>query len=206
MQRRPSLVPDLFHVKRSTTNPSTSRPTHHTEVCGTYTDLSVAQTSGLRRLQDEGYSRSSFTEYSENDPNAQTSSSWPHGEDVLVHARRGDEVFEVEIEITPNSLGVRSRPGEGRVEENLFYVIQTNEDKDGKVKKTEIRGIQLSRQAAVNAARHELLSHDLGRDWYKEYEEVGGRVWDEEEGGEQVVVRATGPEGERYIVSVLHES
>lgn len=52
----------------------------------------------------------------------------------------------------------------------------------------------------------ELLSHDVKRDWYKEYEEVGGGLHEEEDGGEQVVVRATGPEGEKYIVSVMHES
>ena len=204
MQRRPSLVPDLYHIKRTTTNTTSSPPSLHTEICGTYTSLSSAQTAGLRRLQDEGYSRSSFTEYSENDPDS--TRSWPYGEDILVHARRDNEIYEVKVELTPNSLGVRSRPGEGRVEESLFYVVQTNENKDGTVKETEIRGIHLSRQAAVHAAMHELLSHDVKRDWYKEYEEVGGGLHDEEDGGEQVVVRATGPEGEKYIVSVMHES
>src|SRR5271154_419834 len=111
MQRRLSLVPDLYHIKRTT---STSLPSLHVEICGTYTSLSSAQTSGLRRLQHEGYSRSSFTEYSENDPNSR-SSSWPYGDDTLVHALHDNEIYEVEIETTPNSLGVRSRPGEGRV-------------------------------------------------------------------------------------------
>jgi len=205
MQRRPSLVPDLYHIKRTTTNPSTAPPSFHTEICGTYTSLPTAQTAGLRRLQDEGYPRSSFTEFSENDPNSPRP-SWPYGEDILVHARRDNEIHEVAIETTPNSLGVRSRPGEGRVEESLFYVVQTIENPDGKVKKTSIRGIHLSRQAAVTSARHELLSHDMKMDGYQEYEEVGGVGHDLEDGGDQVVVRATRQDGERYIISVMHES
>src|SRR2546429_5832938 len=109
MQRRPSLVPDLFHVKRTTRTPSS----FHVEICGTYTLLSSAQTAGIRRLLDEGYSRSSFAEYSENDPDSPPP-SWAYSEVVLVHATKDSEVHEVEIESTPNSLGVRSKPGEGR--------------------------------------------------------------------------------------------
>ncbi|KIX94435.1 uncharacterized protein Z520_09821 [Fonsecaea multimorphosa CBS 102226] len=204
MQRRPSLVPDLFHIKRTTVEPG-SPPIVRTEICGTYTDLDSAQKVALRRLEDEGLSRDSLGDYATNDI-TQPSSAWKHGENVVVHARKGDEVHDVEIETTPNSLGVRSKPGDGRVEDNLFYVLCTVQAADGSTH-TEIRGIHLSRQAAVAAARHELVSGDRKQDWYKDYkEEVGVGHREEDVEGHQLVVTATGEEGEKYIVSVIHES
>jgi len=195
MQRRPSLVPDLYHVKRTTLSDTDIK----TEICGTYTDYSAAQTAGNRRLLDEGHSKSTFAEYHENNEQE----GWTYGPDVLVHARDGQsgDTFEVEIETTPNSLGVRAKPS-GRVEDSLYYVVQTC--KLGKVTKTAIRSIHLSRQAAVAAARHELLDHEVKKEWYSEYEEVAGTL--DEGDGEQAIVRAVGPEGEKYIVSVLHET
>ncbi len=205
MQRRPSLVPDLFHIKRTTL--TQSPPSIRTEICGTYTDLDSAQKSGRRRLDDEGLSRSSLTEFAENDLSSGVpSTSWPYGENVLVHARKDNETHEVEIETTPNSLGVRSKPGDGRVQDNLFYVLRTIRDSGGSVN-TEIRGIHLSKQAAVAAARYELVSGEHKEQWYKEYkEEVGIASSEEEAEGAQVVVRALGPGGEQYIISVTHES
>jgi len=204
MQRRPSLVPDLYHIKRTTVTKSPL--SIRTEICGTYTSLETAQAAGLRRLEHEGYSRSSWSEYAENDLTGAPSSSWQHGENVLVHAVKGDEVHDVEIETTPNSLGVRSKPGDGRVQDNLFYVLRTTENAGGSVN-TEIRGIHLSRQAAVTGARHELVSGERKEDWYQEYKEErpeGPHVEDDE--GEQVVARALGKDGAKYVVSVTHET
>ena len=204
MQRRPSLVPDLYHIKRTTV--TKSPPSIRTEICGTYTSLETAQAAGLRRLEHEGYSRSVWSEYAENDLTDAPSSTWQHGENVLVHAVKGDEVHDVEIEITPNSLGVRSKPGDGRVQDNLFYVLRTIQNTGGSVN-SEIRGIHLSRQAAVTAARHELVSGERKEDWYQEYKEeppAGSHV--EEDEREQVVVRASGKDGEKYVVCVMSET
>ncbi|KIX04693.1 uncharacterized protein Z518_05563 [Rhinocladiella mackenziei CBS 650.93] len=205
MQRRPSLVPDLYHVKRTTV--TKSPPSIRTEICGTYTSLDSAQAAGLRRLEDEGYTRSSLSEYVENDLcNDEPSSSWLHGPNVLVHARKGDEIHDVEIETTPNSLGVRSKPGDGRVQDNLFYVLRTLQSEGGSIN-TEIRGIHLSRQAAIAAARHELISGERKEDWYQEYQETAEiSLQNDDAEREQIVVLATGSDGEKYTVSVVHES
>lgn len=203
MQRRPSLVPDLFHVKRTTIIDGTP-PSIHTEICGTYTDLDSAQNVAKRRLEDEGFSADSLSDYAVNDI-MNPSSTWNHGENVVVHAKKGHETHNVEIESTPNSLGVRSKPGDGRVTDSLFYVLQTIQDPDGSTN-TEIRSIHLSRQSAVTAAKHELLSEHK-QDWYREYrEEVGLAHMEEDIEGQQVVVTAAGPDGEKYIVAVSHES
>lgn len=203
-QRRPSLVPDLYHVKRTTV--TKSPPSIRTEICGTYTSLDSAQVAGLHRLQHEGYSRATLSEYSENDLTGVPSPTWQYGENVLVHARKDDEIYDVEVETTPNSLGVRSKPGDGRVQENLFYVLRTIQGESGSVN-TEIRGIHLSRQSAVAAARHELVSGDRTGDWYQEYKEELPMVpHDEDAEGGLVVAKAVGPDGEKYVISVIHES
>ncbi|KAL2413127.1 hypothetical protein ABEF95_004982 [Exophiala dermatitidis] len=202
MQRRPSLVPDLFHVKRTIV--SRSPPSIHTEVCATYTDLDSAQTAALHRLEDEGYSRDSFNEYVEHELTGVPSTSWQFGDNVLVHARKGDEVHDVEIETTPNSLGVRSKPLDSRVTDNLFYVLRTVQDKSGSVH-TEIRGIHLSKQGAVAAARHELVSGERKQDWYREYDEAPVSSYDED-AASQFVVSALGQDGVRYVVSVTYET
>jgi hypothetical protein len=204
MQRRPSLVPDLFHIKRTTVTAG-SPPSIQTEICGTYTDLDSAQKVALRRLDDEGISGASLNEYAENDL-MNPSPGWKHGENVVVHATKGHETHDVEIETTPNSLGVRSKPGDGRVTDNLFYVLSTVQGANGTVK-TEIRGIHLSRQSAVTAARHELVSGDRKQDWYSEYKEEAGFPYGEEDfEGQQLVVTATGQDGNKYMVTVVHES
>lgn len=204
MQRRPSLVPDLFHIKRTAV--LESPPSVRTEVCGTYTSLESAQAAALRRLENEGYSRSSWEEYAENDLTSEASPSWQYPASVVVHARKDGEVHDIEIESTPNSLGVRARAGGGRVEDQLFYVLRTIESEDGSVN-SEIRSIHLSKQAAVTAALGELVSGERNKDWYREYKEaasVNPRDGDAE--GPEVVVNALGQTGERYVVSVIHES
>ncbi|KAH0844682.1 hypothetical protein AYO21_01996 [Fonsecaea monophora] len=205
MQRRPSLVPDLFHIKRITTRAG-SPPTTHTEICGTCTDLDSAQKVALRRLEDEGLSHDSMNIYVTNDI-TQPSSTWQYANNVVVHAETDGEIHEVGIESTPNSLGVRSKPGDGRVEDDLFYVLRTTQSPTTGFTYTEIKGIHLSRQAAVTAARYELVSGEHKLDWYKDYKEevgVGDRAEDIE--GHQVIVTAAGDDGEKYIVSVVHES
>jgi len=203
-QRRASLVPDLYHIKRTTV--TKSPPSIRTEICGTYTSLDSAQAAGLHRLEHEGYSRSSLSEYAENDLTDAPSPSWQYGGNVLLHARKGDEIYDVEIETTPNSLGVRSKAGDGRVQDNLFYVLRTTEGEGGSVN-TEIRGIHLSRQAAVTAAKHELVGGDRKEDWYQEYKKELPMVpQDEDDEGGLVVLRAVGQNGEKYAVSVIHES
>ncbi|EXJ82035.1 hypothetical protein A1O1_08103 [Capronia coronata CBS 617.96] len=202
MPRRTSLVPDLFHVKRTIV--TNSPPSIHTEICGTYTDLDSAQTAGLHRLEDEGYPRSVLNEYAENDLTSPLSSSWRYGQNVLVHARKGDEIHDVEIQSTPNSLGVRSKPFDGRVWDNLFYLLRTIQSRSGSVH-TEIRGIYLSKQAAVSAARHELVSGEHRQDWYQEYSEAPVAAQDDDMAS-QFVVSALGQDGVRYVMSVTHET
>lgn len=204
MQRRPSLVPDLFHIKRTTV--IKTAPSSQTEICGTYTNLDSAQTAAIRRLQDEGYSRSAWTYYAENDLTGEPLSTWKHPPNVVIHANKDHEIHEVEIESTPNSLGVRSKPGDGRVEDQLFYVLRTIESEDGSIN-TEIRSIHLSKQAAVMAARQELLGSERTQNYYREYQEHAGiHQQDEDAEGAQIVVTAVGPDGEKYVVSVNHES
>ena len=177
----------------------------HTEICGTYTDLDSAQAAASRRLEDEGISRASLDDYAENEL-VNPSPNWPHGENVVVHATRGNEIHDIELETTPNSLGVRSNPGDRRVNENLFYVLCTVEDADGS-SQTQIKGVHLSRQAAVAAARHELVSGDHKQDWYNDYNEELGLFHREEDfEGQQRVVTALGHDGKRYMVIVAHES
>jgi hypothetical protein len=205
--RRASLVPDLFHVKRTFIDKhhDPSGATIKTEVVGTYTDLDVATKDGRRRLFDEGSTKDSFAKYEEN---TVVEGHWKYSPEVLVHAETAEgDVIELVLETTPNMLGVKAKPN-GRVEEELFYVLRTriyyHKDPAGGARTTDIKSAYLSRQAAVTAARRLLLDyHRIS--WYTKYEEVTS-LKEEGEVLEDVLVRAVGPEGEHYLVSVVHES
>jgi hypothetical protein len=204
--RRHSLVPDLFHVKRTffDLRHDSSGKTLKTEVCGTYTDLDVATAAAKRRLFDEGFTKDSLAKYEEN---TLVDGHWKYLPEVLIHAETTEgNVIEFVLETTPNMLGMRG--ANGRVDEDLFYVLQTkisyNKDPTGGVRTTDVKGVYLSRQAAVVAARRLLLDYH-GRTWYSKYEEVTIEN-DEGTAADDAIVRAVGPSGEEYLISVVHES
>jgi hypothetical protein len=204
--RRRSVVPDLFHVKRTffDLRNDSSGKTLKTEVCGTYTDLDVATAATKRRLFDEGFTKESLAKFEEN---TLVDGQWKHPPEVLIHAETADgNVIEFVLETSPNMLGLRG--ANGRVEEDLYYVLQTKisyeKDPTGGIRTTDIKGVYLSRQQAVIAARRLLLDYH-GRTWYKNYEEVTTEKDDGTAEGD-VIVRAVGPLGEEYIISVVHES
>jgi hypothetical protein len=206
--RRASVVPDLFHVKRTLIDYShdPSGTSIKTEVCATYTDLDAATADARRRLFDEGDSRNSFVKCEEN---ILVQGHWKYPPEVLVHAETAEgDVVELVLETTPNMLGLKAKPN-GRVEEDLFYVLQTkiyyNKDPAGKARTTDIKGAYLSRQAARTAARRLLLDYHGSKSWYSKYEEVTN-LKEDEEGAEDAIVRAVGPEGVQYLVFVVHES
>jgi len=205
-RRSSVVVPDLFHVKRTFIDyrHDPSGATIKTHVCGTYTDLDAATEAARRRLFDEG-SAESFTKLEEN---KLVQGHWKYPPEVLVHAETAEgDVVELVLETTANILGAKAKP-DGRVDEALFYVLQTtihyNKDPAGGVRTTDIKAAYQSRDKAVTAARRLLLDYH-SRSWYPKYEEFTSKK-EEEEGAEDALVHAVGPDGEHYLVSVVPRS
>jgi hypothetical protein len=199
-------VPDLFHIKRTFFDHHNDPwgKTRKTEVCGTYTDLDVATAAAKHRLFDEGFTKDSLAKYEEN---TLADGRWNHPPEVLIHAETAEGcVIELVLETTPNMFGVRG--ANGRVDEDLYYVLQTtisyDKDPTGGTRTTGIKGAYLSRQAAEVAAHHLLLDVH-GRSWYSKFEEVTN---EKEEGptADGVIVRAVSPRGDEHLISVVQES
>lgn len=207
--RRPSVVADLFHVKRTFIDyqHDPSGTTIKTQVAATYIELNAATADARRRLLDEGRTKETWVKYEEN---TLVDGRWKYPPEVLVHAETAEgNVVELVLETTPNNLfGLRAQPN-ARVEGDLFYVLQTkisyDRDPAGGVRNTDVKGAYFSRPAAVNAARRLLLDYYGSRDWYRKYEEAKN-LKEEGDTAEDPIVRAIGPRGEHYLVYVVQGS
>jgi hypothetical protein len=225
----------LTHTTPPPSKSGTAQPTHKISICGTYTSLPAAQAAAKRRLFDEGFSRKHFADLAYNQGQANwkwgedvvVRAEGVDGEVVEVRVEMGPNSLGVRgrrgsvgsVGSPGGSMGSPGSPnaggdeGEGeRVEEELFYTVLWTVHGDGKWKdgesvgETEVRGIYLSRHAAVVQGRQELVESaggEGGEEGFKEFEECGSAG---EEGEDEVVVRAVGRDGTRYEVFVVGES
>lgn len=171
------------------------------DICGTYTDLEQAKTAAKNALIQSGYEESWFPVYDTRD----TSKEWTHGDGVFVYAKAPEgETFTVSLETTPDTLGLKGN-ADGKVEEKLFYVLQTSihydADRSGARRDTSIGGTYTSFDKAKDVAVTCLLDEDVTKDSFLEFDEYSGQ--EDWAYGEDVMVHAVGGEGENYLVAVI---
>jgi len=199
---------NLYHVKRTITDyaEDKSGATRTVDILGTYVSLEAAKKAARNGLKDEGYLPDDFDIYEEKS-NAE---NWTHGDGVLVYARApaGQEFF-VRLDTKPNVSGYQGN-AEGRVQDEPYYVLQTridyNNDRIGGLQSTEVEGTYGNQAKAIEAAKKTLLDENEGvtKEWFAEYDEKpeDDGEW---EYGDDVYVRAVGPNGENFTVAVKTE-
>ncbi len=199
------LESDLYHIKWTMTDfhKDPSGATQTVRICGTYTDLDAAKAAAQSFLKEKGFDKDWFTTFDVHD--AVNGVCWKHGDGVMVYAVAPDgETFTIEIETTPNTLGLRGND-EGQVEEELYHVLQTtifyDKDRSGACRETNVEGSWKSYNKARIAAAKVLLDEDVAKSDFVKYDENKGQ--DDWEYGEDVVVHAVGANGENILVSML---
>lgn len=181
---------------------------------GTHTTASAAKDFSRKALKTLGYAPSDFESYEEHQSMPTNAEVWKHGDDVVVYARRAG-LHELLISITTalNNEGLPAdptNPTEVKLPDgakHLHYVMQTKPDitidPTGIARITEIEATFVNRVDAMAAARKVLISGELPRKDYAQYDEWDGDKF--KEGwpfGEEVVVHAIAPSGEHYDVAV----
>jgi len=174
------------------------------QIAGTYTSLTSAKEASKTALYTLGYSKEGLPTYSIKTPS--NADSWTHGDGVLVHAvAPSKEEFTVEIETCPNVLKIHANT-EGKVEDKLFYILQTtihyDVDASGAKRETTIEGIYTSRADAIKASKTTLLEPGVvEKKSYAEWDEFNGQKdWSF---GENVSVHAVAENGQNLEVSVV---
>lgn len=185
---------------------------------GTHTSLEAAKAFAAGpALQGLGYARDDFETYETRSPTSPE--PWTHGDGTVVYARRaGPHAFLVSLATTPNNEALPAqKPGGGGDKaalvalptgaDHLHYVLQTrvdyNADRSGGVQSTEVEGVYARRADALAAARGALLSDEVRRADFAEYDERGDEVAaDEWPYGDDVLVHAVAQTGENYRVAV----
>jgi hypothetical protein len=178
---------------------------------GTHTALPSAKAFSRLALGLLGYDKTDFELY---DERKEGDESWTHGDGTLVYARRtGPHEFVVGIVTTPNNENLpQSKDGHAHVQlpdgsDHLHYVLQTRVDyhldRSGQVQTTEIEGTYAHRKDAMAAARSCLLSDEISKSDFAQYDELGDSdLRDEWPFGEDVFVHAVAQTGENYSVAV----
>ncbi|RDL41146.1 Uncharacterized protein BP5553_01125 [Venustampulla echinocandica] len=201
-----ATTPDqLFSIKRTIIDylQDESGATRYIDILGTYSKLDAAKAAARTALTDEGYIKDDFPTYDENDGKKQ----WTHGDGVIVFAKMGSgQELLVAIETTPNTHKLKG-DGSGRVDGQLYYVLQTtinyDADRSGAAQTTEIEGIFADRHAAEKVAKHTLLApgDDIKRKSYAEYDDKAA-FKGEWPYGDDCFVHAVSNTGQNFIVKV----
>jgi hypothetical protein len=175
-------------------------------IYGTYTTLPSAKASALTSLKTAGYEPDDFTIYAEKtDPE-----TWSYGDGVLVYAKapNGNEL-RVRIDVTENNIArqLTVNKESGEVEEDLYYVLQTQidyyDDRIGGKQESIIEGAYLDRKKAEEAAYNVLLDEPDGvtSESYAEYDRLDEQK-DDWPYGDDVLVHAVGRDGKNFKVEV----
>jgi len=173
------------------------------QIAGTYTSLPAAKEAAKTALYKLGYSKEDLPTYDVK-TDAET---WSFGDGVLVHAvAPSKEEFTVCIETSPNVLDIHSNPTTSKVEEQLFYVLQTtihyDVDASGAKRETTLEGIYTGRAIAITRSKETLLEPGVvERKSYAEWDEYWGQ--EDWSFGENVVVHAVADNGQNFEVSVV---
>ncbi|EKG15340.1 hypothetical protein MPH_07468 [Macrophomina phaseolina MS6] len=197
----------LYHVKRVFRFPT---PGHANEILqpsirATYTDLAAAKQYACRALFAEGYQPEQFLElHMRRGPGT----NWVYGDGVLVHAKTADEgLVTVELETTANTIGELRVADDGRVQDPLFFLVQTTIDysMDWSVgqRQTAIQGVFRTSQEAEARARTVLLGEDdeVSKSDFAMYgENVGQEDWPFDA---NVMVHAVGENGLNILLAVV---
>ncbi|RAL17481.1 uncharacterized protein BO97DRAFT_439372 [Aspergillus homomorphus CBS 101889] len=189
----------------------TNNLTGRTRILGTYLSLDTAKAAANSCLFDAGYEREFFERYesryssssSSNTPEASPPANNTNIPGLAILAQTPDgTTFRVCIQTTPNTKHLTLALGDGRVPLHLYYVVQTTVSADDDHPRLSVLDVFLAYQAARECAEQALLvGEGQGRE-YAMY--VQAAPYEKDCGfGEDVVVHATGVDGENYLVSVL---
>jgi hypothetical protein len=217
--RLPSFPSLLFHTTLSISldDGKPSGPFRIVFPLGTHATLKAAKTFASGALKQLGYDESDFEVYETrlNTDNEDTdSSSWPYGDGILIHAKRtGSHEFLVGISTTTNNSVLPTRdddPSEIQLphgSDHLYYIIQTKidyaVDHSTGVESSDIEGVYLSRLEAITAAKKCLISDEIKKEDYTEYDEFDDDSFkDQWPFRDDVVVHAVSSVGENFLVAV----
>ncbi|KFY56206.1 hypothetical protein V496_06761 [Pseudogymnoascus sp. VKM F-4515 (FW-2607)] len=177
-------------------------------IAGTYCNPVTAKAAAHRCLFDAGYEREWFSQY-EVDPAALESHRIHQRMGLVVFAVASDgTTFRISISTTPNIGHLTTDNEDGRIEADLYYVVQTNVNyangDEGQDRDVTIEGIFTAYDKALTSAHSVLLSEENGitKKSFAEYDEAGDKEGDCGF-GENVVVHAVGISGENYLISVI---
>ncbi|KAF1952587.1 hypothetical protein CC80DRAFT_495356 [Byssothecium circinans] len=194
---------DSFYiVKRTFFDPKNpAEPTFNVTLPATFTDLRAAKAEAKSLPSKEGYDIDLFIQYDVKDD----APDWKYGDGVIVYAKGpSGEVFKVEIDTVPNSLGLEA-DASGKIQEPLFHVLQTiidyNDDRSGSERYSIVEGTYATRERAHGQALRVLLDADTAKKDFVEYDEYA----DGSEGpfGADVIVHAVKEGGQNVLVSVV---
>ncbi|PYH95695.1 hypothetical protein BO71DRAFT_440115 [Aspergillus ellipticus CBS 707.79] len=206
-------IDQLYHLILLTSATSKDPHPHHhrisrTRILGTYISLHTAQAAAHSCLFDAGYARDFFTRY-ETDASpepSQKSDGQGQGQGLAVFAQAADgTTFRVYVQTTSNSLPQLQQHsawevlGDGRVPVYLYYVVQSTVTGDNWG--VNVLALFLTYQAAREYAEWVLLSGKdrIMKESYVDYVlAVPGERASEFEGDGDVVVHATGLQGEEF--------
>jgi hypothetical protein len=197
-----SVSENIYVLKRyATEKHEPDGSTENVALFGTYTDLAAAKKASYAILAFEGYEKEFFQTYELNDGKKE----WTHGDGIMVYAvTPSGEKFRVQIETEPNTLELKG-DGRGKVSDDLWHIMQTtihyNVDASGTARTTTIEGTYRSEGEAKKVAATVLLSDDVKKEDFAEYDVYEGQ--DEWGYGEEVVVHAVGVSGENILVGVV---
>ncbi|KAF2118608.1 hypothetical protein BDV96DRAFT_570264 [Lophiotrema nucula] len=205
IKERTMSAENLYIVKRTQFDPKSPRePVYTVTLPATFTNLKSAKEFASRLLEREGYDPDFFAVYAVNDDPA----DWTHGDGVVVYAEGPEkEVFTVEIETTQNTLalGVDDVNPEGRVQRQLYHVLQTmieyNEDRSGGKRYAVVEATLKSHKDAMERALNVLLDgKEVTKDDFAEYDEFKNG---EGPFGSDAVVHAVKEGGQNILTSVV---
>jgi hypothetical protein len=206
--RRKAEPENLYHIVLTTSNiqKDPNSEIEKIRIPGTYHSLAAAKAAAHSSLFDAGYEREWFSQY-EVDPAVLESYSIHQRVGLIVLAVAPDgTTFRVCICTTPNIGHLTTHNEYGRIEADLYYVVQTNVEyaDEGQRRDINIEGAFKTYSEAQSFAHTVLLSQQDGitKESFAEYNEAGDNERDCGF-GENVVIRAVGNNGENYLISLI---
>jgi hypothetical protein len=201
---------NLYHIVLTTSNipKDPNSEIEKIRIPGTYHSLETAKAAVHSCLFEAGYEREWFSQYVV-DPAALQSYSTHERIGLIVLAVAPDgTTFRVCIGTTPNDGHLTTNNEDGRIDADLYYVVQTNveyaDGVEGQRRDINIEGSFTTYDEAQAFAHTVLLSEEDGitKKSFAQYDEAGDNERDCGF-GENVVIHAVGINGENYLISVI---
>ncbi|KAK5072002.1 hypothetical protein LTS08_000898 [Lithohypha guttulata] len=210
----PPASDEIYHILVTSSHLGAKDPNQQVErlrIVGTYDSVPLARAAGHRALFDAGYEGEFFKAYGVTPAFFEAQKVPAQNQSgLLVHAVAQDEtIFQVRLLTTANDAKWTHQFEDGRICRGLYYVVKTttnyNDGSEGEAKRIySIEGVFEKYVEARKLALDALLveADGITRESFAQYEEVAG---DERDCGygENVLVHATGQDGENYSIAVV---